>query len=115
MDDSGPDDDLQQPPKKPAKKNHSSQRSEASVVKPQDLDLNVPLRTFDYTRYASVLAADDAVLDDDEQPAPVTFEHLPPNNSNPLVPIHHTVADSVDQELKNHTSISRRQLRIYWD
>ena len=115
MDDSGPEDDLQQPPKETAKPTHSSQRSEASVVKPQDLDLSVPLRTFDYTHYASVLAADDAVFDDDEQPAPVTSEHLPPNNSNPLVPIHHTVADSVDQELKNHTSISRRHLRIYWD
>ena len=115
MDDSGPEEDVQQQRKETAKPNHSSQPSEASIVKPQDLDLNVPLPTFDYQQYATELATDDAMFEDDEQPAPVTSEHLPSSNSNPLVPIHHTVAETVDEELKNHTSISRRHLRIYWD
>lgn len=114
--DSGAEEDVQQQPRETAKHTHSSQPSETSVVKPQDLDLNVPLPTFDYQHYASLLDADDAIFEDDEQPAPVTSEHLPPpKNSNPLVPIHHTVTETVDEELKNHTSISRRHLRIYWD
>ena len=116
MDDSGAEDEVVQQRQGTAKQTHSSQPSETSVVKPQDLNLNVPLPTFDYQHYASVLAPDDAMFEDDEQPAPVTSEHLPlPNNSNPLVPIHHTAAKTIDQELKNHTSISRRHLRIYWD
>jgi hypothetical protein len=116
MDDSGAEEDVQQQLRETPKHTHSSQPSETSVVKPQDLDLNVPLPTFDYQHYASLLDADDAMFEDDEQPAPVTSEHLPPpKNSNPLVPIHHTVTETVDEELKNHTSISRRHLRIYWD
>ena len=116
MDDSGAEEDVQQAQKEVAKNTHSSQLSETSVVKPRDLDLSVQLPTFDYQHYASVPEDDDAMLQDDEQPAPVTSEHLPPpKNSNPLVPIHHTATETIDQELKNHTSISRRHLRIYWD
>jgi hypothetical protein len=116
MDDSGAEEDVQQQRKETVRQTHSSQPSETSIVKPQDLDLNVPLPTFDYQHYASLLNADDAVFEDDEQPAPVTSEHLPPpKNSNPLVPIHHTITETVEEELKNHTSISRRHLRIEWD
>ena len=116
MDDSGPEEDLRPNRKETAKQTHSSQPSEASIVKPQDLDLNVPLPSFDYQHYALELVPDDTMFEDDEKPAPVTAEHLPkPKNSNPLVPIHHMTADTVDQELKDHTSISRRHIRICWD
>ena len=115
MDDSGSE-AIQQRPGDIAQQPHSSQRSDASIVKPQDLELKLSLPAFEYNELAVDLIPDDAVFQDGEKPAPVTSEHLPPpKNSNPLVPIHTMAADTLDQQLRDHTLISRRHVRICWD
>lgn len=95
-------------------KSHSSQVSASSVVKMEDLELN-PLPKFDYqTRMQEAMEADN------ERPAPVTADHLPKPDSNPLIPIH-PVTDNgfrrldVHAEIEAHKSISRRHARIAWD
>lgn len=97
-----------------ASRSHSSQVSASSVVKMEDLELN-PLPKFDYqTRMQEAMEADN------ERPAPVTADHLPKPDSNPLIPIH-PVTDNglrrldVHAEIEAHKSISRRHARIAWD
>jgi pSer/pThr/pTyr-binding forkhead associated (FHA) protein len=95
-------------------RSHSSQVSASSVVKMEDLELNPPPK-FDYSaRMQEVYEADN------ERPAPVTADHLPKPDSNPLIPIH-PVTDNglrrldVHAEIEAHKSISRRHARIAWD
>ena len=95
-------------------RSHSSQVSASSVVKMEDLEL-VPPQKFDYqTRVREAMEADN------ERPAPVTADHLPKPDANPLIPIH-PVTDNglrrldVHAEIEAHKSISRRHARIAWD
>jgi pSer/pThr/pTyr-binding forkhead associated (FHA) protein len=95
-----------------ASRSHSSQVSASSVVKMEDLELNP---RFDYqTRVQEAMEADN------ERPAPVTADHLPKPDSNPLIPIH-PVTDNglrrldVHAEIEAHKAISRRHARIVWD
>ena len=92
-----------------AEASRSSQLSNSSIVKPEDLEKIPPLPPFDYQAMAQ-----EASDYDNEAPAPVTSEHLPPPNRNPLIPIHAT-ADTETSELQSHKSISRRHVRIAWD
>ena len=96
--------------KEAAKHSHSSAMSESDVVNPEDL-LRGPGGRFDYGMAAEMAAP---LEEDDEKPAPVTSEHLPPANRNPLIPIHH-MTDSEKTEIENHKAVSRRHVRIAWD
>jgi pSer/pThr/pTyr-binding forkhead associated (FHA) protein len=95
-------------------KSHSSQVSASSVVKMEDLELHPPPK-FDYH-----MRMEEAMEADNERPAPVTADHLPKPDSNPLIPIH-PVTDNgfrrldVHAEIEAHKSISRRHARIAWD
>ena len=90
---------------------HSSQVSNSDVVKPQEVLYHPPLAPFDYHRNAELQAHLDP---DDEQPAPVTAEHLPNADTCPLIPIH-AMANSTKSEVATHKGISRRHVRIEWD
>ena len=90
---------------------HSSQVSNSDVVKPQEVLYHPPLAPFDYHRNAEIQAHLDP---DDEQPAPVTAEHLPNADTCPLIPIH-AMANSTKSEVATHKGISRRHVRIEWD
>ena len=90
---------------------HSSQISNSDVVKPQEVLYHPPLAPFDYHRNAEIQAQLDP---DNEQPAPVTAEHLPNADTCPLIPIH-AMANSTKSEVATHKGISRRHVRIEWD
>ena len=90
---------------------HSSQVSNSDVVKPQEVLYHPPLAPFDYHRNAEIQAQLDP---DNEQPAPVTAEHLPNADTCPLIPIH-AMANSTKSEVATHKGISRRHVRIEWD
>lgn len=90
---------------------HSSQVSASDVVKPQEVLYHPPLAPFDYHRNAELQAQLDP---DNEQPAPVTAEHLPNADTCPLIPIH-AMANSTKSEVATHKGISRRHVRIEWD
>ena len=95
-------------------RSHSSQVSASSVVKMEDLELNPPQKFNYHNRVREAMEADN------ERPAPVTADHLPKPDSNPLIPIH-PVTDNglrrldVHAEIEAHKSISRRHARIAWD
>lgn len=90
---------------------HSSQVSASDVVKPQEVLYHPPLAPFDYHRNAELQAQ---LNIDDEQPAPVTAEHLPNADTCPLIPIH-AMANATKSEVATHKGISRRHVRIEWD
>lgn len=90
---------------------HSSQVSSSDVVKPSEVLYQPPLAQFDYHKHAELQAQLDP---DNEQPAPVTSDHIPAANICPLVPIHAT-ANSSKSEIENHKGISRRHVRIEWN
>lgn len=95
---------------------HSSQRSAGSVVKPQEVLINPPLIPFDYHKMAERQALLEREMEqqDDEQPAPVTADHIPDANNCPLIPIH-AMRNFQKSEVENHKSISRRHVKIQWD
>ncbi|KIY02503.1 uncharacterized protein Z520_00968 [Fonsecaea multimorphosa CBS 102226] len=96
---------------------HSSERSAGSVVKPQEVLYNPPLAPFDYHRMAerqAQLEYGNEQEPDNEQPAPVTADHIPDAHNCPLIPIH-AMRNHQKSELENHKSISRRHVKIQWD
>ncbi|EXJ84963.1 hypothetical protein A1O3_05638 [Capronia epimyces CBS 606.96] len=95
----------------------SSERSGGSVVKPQEVLINPPLIPFDYHKMAERQAQFEQGNDpeaDNEQPAPVTADHIPDAHNCPLIPIH-AMRTSQKSEVENHRSISRRHVKIQWD
>ncbi|KIW88939.1 uncharacterized protein Z519_10423 [Cladophialophora bantiana CBS 173.52] len=96
---------------------HSSERSAGSVVKPQEVLYNPPLAPFDYHKMAerqAQLEYGNEQEPDNEQPAPVTADHIPDAHNCPLIPIH-AMRNHQKSELENHKSISRRHVKIQWD
>ncbi|OAL38727.1 hypothetical protein AYO20_01933 [Fonsecaea nubica] len=96
---------------------HSSERSAGSVVKPQEVLYNPPLAPFDYHKMAERQAQLEQGIEpelDNEQPAPVTADHIPDAHNCPLIPIH-AMRNHQKSELENHKSISRRHVKIQWD
>ncbi|KAK5427735.1 hypothetical protein LTR34_008677 [Exophiala xenobiotica] len=96
---------------------HSSERSGGSVVKPQEVLINPPLIPFDYHKMAERQAQLEHQHDpepDNEQPAPVTADHIPDAHNCPLIPIH-AMRNFQKSEVENHRSISRRHVKIQWD
>ncbi|KIW61431.1 hypothetical protein PV05_01552 [Exophiala xenobiotica] len=96
---------------------HSSERSGGSVVKPQEVLINPPLIPFDYHKMAERQAQLEHEHDpepDNEQPAPVTADHIPDAHNCPLIPIH-AMRNFQKSEVENHRSISRRHVKIQWD
>lgn len=95
---------------------HSSEISADSIVKPQEVLFNPPLIPFDYHRMAERQAQLESGLiePDNEQPAPVTADHIPDANNCPLIPIH-AMRNFQKSEVENHRSISRRHVKIQWD
>ncbi|RVX74831.1 hypothetical protein B0A52_01108 [Exophiala mesophila] len=100
----------------PAHPSHSSEISADSIVKPQEVLFNPPLIPFDYHRMAERQAQLESGLvePDNEQPAPVTADHIPDANNCPLIPIH-AMRNFQKSEVENHRSISRRHVKIQWD
>jgi hypothetical protein len=106
-------------------RSHSSQMSAGSVVrpqelhyhKPQELHYHPPPAPFDYhgtaERQADFETKKKTLEPEDEQPAPVTEEHLPDANRCPLIPIHSTQNGDLS-EVACHRNISRRHVRIEW-
>ncbi|EXJ85828.1 hypothetical protein A1O1_06197 [Capronia coronata CBS 617.96] len=95
----------------------SSDRSAGSVVKPQEVLINPPLIPFDYHKMAERQAQfehENEPEADNEQPAPVTADHIPDAHNCPLIPIH-AMRTSQKSEVENHRSISRRHVKIQWD
>ncbi|KAL2421397.1 hypothetical protein ABEF95_007749 [Exophiala dermatitidis] len=95
----------------------SSERSGGSVVKPQEVLINPPLIPFDYHKMAERQAQFEQQNDiaaDNEQPAPVTADHIPDAHNCPLIPIH-AMRNFQKSEVENHRSISRRHVKIQWD
>lgn len=96
---------------------HSSQMSAGSVVRPQEVLYHPPPAPFDYHRNAERQADAESRRKpqdpEDEQPAPVTDDHLPDANRCPLIPIHAT-QDEQKSEVDSHRNISRRHVRIEW-
>lgn len=91
-----------------------SGQSGSSVVNPADLHVEPP-REFDYegnAREHEALGRGD----DDEIPAAVTTNHLPPLNIHdcPLIPIHPR-ATTLPEEINSLKAISRRHIRIEWE
>lgn len=99
-------------------RSQSSERSGGSVVKPQEVLINPPLIPFDYHKMAERQAqyeqGGDVEAADNEQPAPVTADHIPDAHNCPLIPIH-AMRTSQKSEVENHRSISRRHVKIQWD
>lgn len=96
---------------------HSSEMSAGSVVKPQEVLINPPLIPFDYHKMAERQAQFEHNMDqdpDNEQPAPVTADHIPDAHNCPLIPIH-AMRNFQKSEVENHRSISRRHVKIQWD
>lgn len=96
---------------------HSSEPSAGSVVKPQEVLINPPLIPFDYHKMAELQAQaenENALENDNEQPAPVTADHIPDARNCPLIPIH-AMRNFQKSEVENHRSISRRHVKIQWD
>lgn len=96
---------------------NSSERSGGSIVKPQEVLINPPLIPFDYHKMAERQAQFEQENDpdqDNEQPAPVTADHIPDANNCPLIPIH-AMRNFQKSEVENHRSISRRHVKIQWD
>lgn len=99
----------------------SSQPSDTSVVRPLEVLHKPQLAPYDYQNsafYQSAHALPVAENDiaEDEQPAPVTADHMPDPHSCPLIPIHCTLQpdESVQSELDALRAISRRHVKIYW-
>ncbi|OAP58859.1 hypothetical protein AYL99_06156 [Fonsecaea erecta] len=95
----------------------SSEMSAGSVVKPQEVLYNPPLAPFDYHKMAERQAQLENGIEqepDNEQPAPVTADHIPDAHNCPLIPIH-AMRNHQKSELENHKSISRRHVKIQWD
>ncbi|KAI9876715.1 MAG: hypothetical protein M1823_007226, partial [Watsoniomyces obsoletus] len=109
--DDGPVVSSDQKPAESGHPSHSSQVSASDVVKPQEVLYHPPLAPFDYHRNAEIQAQLDF---DNEEPAPVTAEHLPNADTCPLIPIH-AMANSTKSEVATHKGISRRHVRIEWD
>lgn len=96
---------------------HSSEPSAGSVVKPQEVLINPPLIPFDYHKMAELQAQaenENVLENDNEQPAPVTADHIPDAHNCPLIPIH-AMRNFQKSEVENHRSISRRHVKIQWD
>ena len=94
----------------------SSGRSGGSIVRPQEVLYNPPPAPFDYHRTAELQAQaeqSDAQDPDNEQPAPVTGDHLPDPNRCVLIPIHATRNEN-KSDVECHKNISRRHVRIEW-
>lgn len=98
----------------PTHPSHSSQLSQSDLVNPNDLALS---RAFDYAKRGDEVAAYEnegaTAVADNEQPAPVTAEHMPDPGICPLIPIH-AMTDSDIPELTTHKMISRRHAKITW-
>ncbi|RMZ76579.1 hypothetical protein DV737_g4741, partial [Chaetothyriales sp. CBS 132003] len=99
-------------PKSDAHPSQSSQISSSDVVRPQEVLYHPPAVPFDYNRNAELQAR--ALEPDNEEPAPVTAEHLPDANQCPIIPIH-AMAGAPQDEVDTHRGISRRHVRIEWD
>ncbi|KAJ9620661.1 uncharacterized protein PV06_04641 [Exophiala oligosperma] len=107
---------------------HSSDMSGGSIVKPQEVLINPPLIPFDYhktaerqaqmenrqTRSRQRQSGNAEIESDNEQPAPVTADHIPTADNCPLIPIH-ACRTFEQSELENLRSISRRHVKIFWD
>ncbi|KAK5942779.1 hypothetical protein PMZ80_005345 [Knufia obscura] len=101
-------------------KQHSSQASESSIVRPAEVLHNPSLAPFDYHKdvvYQSTQAVPVPVNDiyEDEQPAPVTADHMPDPSSCPLIPIHPTLDPVEQSEADCMKAISRRHIKIFWN
>ncbi|RMD39733.1 hypothetical protein DV735_g5387, partial [Chaetothyriales sp. CBS 134920] len=99
-------------PKSDAYPSQSSQISSSDVVRPQEVLYHPPSVPFDYNRNAEMQAR--ALEPDNEEPAPVTAEHMPDANQCPIIPIH-AMAGAPQDEVDTHRGISRRHVRIEWD
>ncbi|RMZ78789.1 hypothetical protein DV738_g3559, partial [Chaetothyriales sp. CBS 135597] len=99
-------------PKSDAYPSQSSQISSSDVVRPQEVLYHPPSVPFDYNRNAELQAR--ALEPDNEEPAPVTAEHMPDANQCPIIPIH-AMAGAPQDEVDTHRGISRRHVRIEWD
>ena len=95
----------------------SSGMSAGSIVRPQEVLYHPPPAPFDYHKTAERQADAESKrkpqVPEDEQPAPVTEEHLPDADRCPLIPIHATQNEEVS-EVACHRNISRRHVRIEW-
>ena len=95
----------------------SSGMSAGSIVRPQEVLYHPPPAPFDYHKNAERQADAESKRKprhlDEEQPAPVTEEHLPDANRCPLIPIHATQNEELS-EVACHRNISRRHVRIEW-
>ncbi|KAJ9611387.1 hypothetical protein H2200_004571 [Cladophialophora chaetospira] len=95
----------------------SSEMSAGSIVRPQEVHYHPPPAPFDYhlTAQRQAEAENKRKSQDpaDEQPAPVTDEHLPDAGRCPLIPIHATQNEELS-EVASHRNISRRHVRIEW-
>ncbi|KAK5092527.1 hypothetical protein LTR70_001893 [Exophiala xenobiotica] len=99
---------------------HSSQASNDSIVRPAEVLHNPSLAPFDYHKDVIYHSAQPAPVPEnkifeDEQPAPVTLDHMPDPSSCPLIPIHPTLDSGEQSEADCMRAISRRHVRIYWD
>lgn len=101
----------------PGHPSHSSQVSQSDIVKPGDI-FAAQMYGFDYAKrerdVAALMEEPDDRMNDDEQPAPVTADHMPNPHICPLIPIHATIDSPLD-ELQTHKQISRRHARIQWN
>lgn len=104
-----------------AAKSKSSQPSDTSVVRPLEVLHKPQLAPYDYQssafyQSAHALPLAENEFAEDEQPAPVTADHMPDPHSCPLIPIHCTLQpdESVQSELDALRAISRRHVKIYW-
>jgi len=100
--------------------NHSSQASNESVVRPAEVLHNPSLAPFDYHKDVTYHPAQPVPVPEnniveDEQPAPVTADHMPDPSSCPLIPIHPTLDSGEQSEADCMRAISRRHVRIYWN
>jgi len=101
-------------------KQHSSQASESSIVRPAEVLHNPSLAPFDYHKdviYQSTQPVPVPENDnyEDEQPAPVTADHMPNPSSCPLIPIHPTLDPVEQSEADCMKAISRRHIKIFWN
>ena len=87
--------------------------SGSDVVAPQDVLINAPLVPFDYHKTAERQAQLDPF---NEEPAPVTADHMPKAKADdcPLIPIH-APSQVARSEVEANRAISRRHVRIQWD
>jgi len=104
-----------------AGKSQDSQPSDTSVVRPLEVLHKPQLAPYDYQNSAfyqstSALPVPEDDIVEDEQPAPVTADHMPDPHSCPLIPIHSTLQpdQSVQSELDALKAISRRHVKVYW-